>query len=61
MQSLKLNSEKVLRLWGGSQAGLARKMGVSRQLLGYYLRSRALSAAPKLAKILGLDAKDLIK
>jgi len=62
MKKLELDTQKIYRLWGHqSMAELARRLGVSRQLLHYWLSARAVQAAPRIAPELGLDAKDLIR
>jgi transcriptional regulator with XRE-family HTH domain len=62
MEKLQLDTQKIERLWHGrTYTELADKMGISRQLLNYYLKSRAVSAAPMIAKALGVDPRDLVK
>jgi len=62
MEKLTLNVEKVMRILGTrSQADLARELGVSRQVLNNWLTRRSVQAAPRIAKVLRVDARDLIQ
>jgi transcriptional regulator with XRE-family HTH domain len=63
---MKLNKKKIdaeLKRLGWSHSDYARQLGVSRQLLNYYINgggAKALSVIEKMAKPLLIDPKDLI-
>ena len=61
---LKLNSQKIendLRRLGKSRAWLASKVGVKPQLVNYWINSKSLAGASKIAKALEYGSgKDLI-
>jgi transcriptional regulator with XRE-family HTH domain len=65
---MKLNKKKIeaeLKRLGWSYSDYARKLGVSRQLLNYYINgqgggAKALSVIERMAKPLLIDPKDLI-
>lgn len=61
---IKLNTNKVERerkRLGIRKAELARKMGISKQLLNYTIKHRQLFHVDKFAEVFDMDAKDLIK
>lgn len=61
---LELNVKKIereRRRLGLRKSELARKMGISRQLLHYTLRKKQFFHIDKFAKVFDLDEKDLIR
>ena len=64
MEKLKLNTHKILAeldQLGKNKTWLAGKMKNTPAMVTYILRYRPITFASKIAKILGLDPKDLIK
>lgn len=65
-ETMKLNVKKILaelERTNTSQAELAEKMGISRQLLNYHLRNTQglqVRIVERFAKALKLDEKDLV-
>ena len=62
---MKLNTQKIefekKRLGIETNADLARQMGVDRQLVFYWLKTKTVKAAERFAKFFRLEPKDLIK
>jgi len=61
---LKLNTEKIMRelsRMGQTQVWLAKKTGMSRQLLHHLLKVKSLKGAVKIGKALDIEPRDLIK
>ena len=61
---IKLNTNKVERerkRLGIRKAELARKMGISKQLLNYTIKKAQLFHVDKFAEVFDMDPKDLIK
>ena len=61
---MELNIDKItkeLKRLDKTPYWLANKIGTSKQLVGYWMRTKSLSGAEKIAKALGLDPRDLIK
>lgn len=65
MTAMKLNLKKInqeLSRLGWTRGQYARRLGISRQLLYYYLKKeiRGIKPVEKLAKPFGIDPKDLL-
>ena len=61
---MKLNTTKIRKMLsqaGRNQAWLANKMGISRQLMSYRLRSEHVNHVDLIAKAMGVKPKDLLK
>ena len=64
---MELNTEKIKTLlsgYGWKESDLAKKMGVSRQYLNRIMigtRGISFKGVDKIARIFGIDGKDLIK
>lgn len=60
---MKLNTKKIkkeLKRIGKNQTWLGEQLNASRALVSYYMQSKKITHAEKIAKVLGMDPKDLI-
>ena len=60
---MKLNIDKIkkeLKRLDKTPYWLAKEIGTSKQLVSYWLRTKSLSGADPIAKVLDMEAKDLI-
>ena len=61
---LQLDTKKlarVMKLANINQSELARRIGVSRQLLSYWIATKRVQSAEKIAPAFGLKPKDLVQ
>ena len=61
---MELNVDKItkeLRRIDKTQYWLAEEINTSKQLVGYWLRTKSLAGAERIAKALNLNPRDLIK
>ena len=61
---LQLNTEKIdieLKRLGVNRSWLANKMNVTRQNISYIFINKPITQADRIAKVLNLDPKDLIR
>jgi len=64
MRNLELNIKKIekhLKALGKNRAWLSREAGVTRQAVTYWMQTKSIKGADKIAPVLNLDPKDLIK
>lgn len=61
---MKLNTEKIineLSRVSKTQSWLANQLGITRQYISYILKKRPITWADRIAKILNMNPRDLIK
>lgn len=56
-----LKIKKELKRLGKTDSWLAEKANTSKQLVGYWLRTRSLAGVERIAKALDFNPRDLIK
>lgn len=64
MKAMKLNIAKIkqeMNRLGWNKSEVARRLGITRQAVGYYFKAQPINAALKFGKLFNINPKDLIK